>query len=627
MTSLTLGAPAQSEMPLGATYLGEERCEFRVWAPKAAEIAVELYHPERRTVPLLQEQGGYWHGVLDRIRPGARYKFLIDGKKAWPDPASHSQPDGVHEASEVVDHSFKWTAAPWHGMPVEEYIIYELHVGTFTYEGSFDAAAEQLPRLRDLGITAIELMPVAQFPGSRNWGYDGVYPYAVQSSYGGPAGLKRFVDCAHREGLAVVLDVVYNHLGPEGNYLGQFGPYFTDRYQTPWGQAIDFDGPDSAAVRHYFIENALHWVREFRIDGLRLDAVHAIFDNSERHVLADLAEAVHAYGLEHQRTIAVIAESDLNEARIVRSGDFGGYGLDAQWSDDFHHSLHTVLTGEAGGYYQDFGQIEHLAKAMSSGFVFSGQHSTHRGRPHGTDAADLPGRTFVVCAQNHDQIGNRMMGERLSHLIGPDDLKIAAGILLLSPYVPLLFMGQEYAETSPFLYFVSHSDPGLVEAVREGRKREFSAFAWRGDVPDAQNEATFMRSKLHPELIRESWHAVVLEWYRRLIAMRKHHPALQALNRQTTAVEIVGGGHSIALRRWSANIELLALFHFSEEPETVELDVAPGSWRKVLDSAAAEWLGAGSALPARIDSPGRVRMELPAKSCIVLDSGASVKES
>jgi maltooligosyltrehalose trehalohydrolase len=622
MISQIVPVASISEHRIGAAYLGDGRCEFRVWAPSAREIAVELYSPDRRTVALRKEDGGYWCGVLDEVRPGARYKYRLNGTNVWPDPASRSQPEGVHEASEVVDPDFNWTAS-WHGLPVEDYILYELHVGTFTFEGTFDAAAEQLQRLRDLGITAIEIMPVAQFPGSRNWGYDGVYPFAVQNSYGGPAGLRRFVDQAHQHGLAVVLDVVYNHLGPEGNYFGQFGPYFTDRYQTPWGQAINFDGPDGHGVRDYFIQNAVYWVRDFQIDGLRLDAVHAIYDNSPHHILAEMAEAVHSYGHAHQRTITVIAESDLNEARLVRSGDFDGYGLDAQWSDDFHHALHTVLTGERGGYYQDFGGIQDLAKAMSNGFVYCGQHSVHRCRPHGTDASDLPGRTFVVCSQNHDQIGNRMMGERLSHLVAPDDARIAAGVLLLSPFVPLLFMGQEYAETSPFLYFVSHSDPGLVQAVRDGRKREFASFAWLGEVPDAQDEATFMRSKLHLGLWNESWHGVMLEWYRTLIAMRRQHPAMHGLNRQTTDVEVVGSGHTIMLRRWAANCELIALFHFSDSPETVTLEAAGGAWRKVLDSSEQKWLGGGSAIPDSLDSQGTLQITLPAKSCVVLEAGAT----
>jgi maltooligosyltrehalose trehalohydrolase len=498
-------------LPVGASYLGNARCAFRVWAPSARELFVDVYSPRPQTIRLSTSGGGLWHGVGDQIEPGARYKYRFSDGRVFADPASRSQPVGVHGPSEVVDPAFPWTDAHWHGLPVEDYVIYEMHIGTFTPEGTFHSATGHLSYLRELGITAVEIMPVAQFPGSRNWGYDGVYPFAVQNSYGGAAGFKRFIDAAHGLGLAVVLDVVYNHLGPEGNYLGQFGPYFTDRYRTPWGEAINFDGADNCPVRAYFVENALYWVRDFHLDGLRLDAVHAIHDNSHRHILAEIAEEVHACGRALHRTINVIAESDLNEVRIVLAGEIGGYGLDAQWSDDFHHALHAVFTGERSGYYEDFGRTEDLAKALSSGFVYSGQYSSYRGRCHGTDCTDIPGRAFVVCAQNHDQIGNRMKGERLSHLVAVDDLKLAAAILLLSPFVPMLFMGQEYADTAPFLYFVSHTDPQLVEAVRQGRKREFQAFLEQGDVPDAQDESTFARSTLNLGLRYAEWHAVVLK--------------------------------------------------------------------------------------------------------------------
>jgi maltooligosyltrehalose trehalohydrolase len=462
-------------------------------------------------------------------------------------------------------------------------------------------------------------MPVAQFPGARNWGYDGVYPFAVQNSYGGVAAFKRFIDAAHRIGIAVILDVVYNHLGPEGNYLGQFGPYFTDRYQTPWGQAVNFDGPGSAGVRECFIENALHWVDEFHIDAMRLDAVHAIHDNSGRHILTDIAEAVHTYAQDHERTINVIAESDLNEERIVLSGELGGYGLDAQWSDDFHHAVHTLLTGERSGYYEDFGQIEDVAKALSSGFVYSGQYSKHRGRCHGTECAHLPGRAFVVCVQNHDQIGNRMLGERLSHLVSFDELKLAAGVLLLSPFVPLLFMGQEYGETAPFLYFVSHSDPQLVEAVREGRNREFAAFAWRGDVPDAQADNTFLSSKLNMDLRREAGHAALLDWYRDLLRLRREVPSLARLNRQSTAVDIAGSGHTVVLRRWGQREEVVAVFHFGAETEIVSLSVQNGEWQRILDSGEKSFGGSGTDIPDVVHKThGVMELRFRPKQCAVL---------
>jgi maltooligosyltrehalose trehalohydrolase len=606
--------------PPGAIYLGAGQCAFRVWAPLATELFVDLYSPAAHVVRLEPIEGGFWQAVAGNVPPGARYKYRFSDGRAFPDPASRSQPDGVHEPSEVIDPAFSWTDSHWHGVAAEDYVIYEMHVGTFTPEGTFDSAIPCLPYLKELGVTAIEVMPVAQFPGARNWGYDGVYPYAVQNSYGGPAGFRRLIDAAHHIGMAVILDVVYNHLGPEGNYLSQFGPYFTDRYETPWGQAVNFDGEGSAAVRDYFIQNALWWVRDFHIDGLRLDAVHAIYDNSDVHILAEMAEAVHACGRELRRTINLIAESDLNEVRIVLAGEFGGYGLNAQWSDDFHHALHAVFTGERSGYYEDFGRIEDLAKALASGFVYSGQYSNYRGRCHGTDCSGIPGRAFVVCAQNHDQIGNRMLGERLSHLVPVEDLKLVAGILLLSPFVPLLFMGQEYAETAPFLYFVSHGDPGLVAAVREGRRREFEAFAWRGEVPDPQDESTFLRSKLNHQLRDGGWHLVVLDWYRNLIALRRQQPALARLDRERTAVDLVGDGHTLLMRRWSADQEILAIFHISAEPQTLTIDAEAGLWDKLLDSAEERWLGNGSSVPVLVHSDGSTVVHLQPKQCMVLSS-------
>jgi maltooligosyltrehalose trehalohydrolase len=504
---------------------------------------------------------------------------------------------------------------------VEEYVLYELHVGTFTEAGTFEAAIQHLPYFKSLGVTAVEVMPVAQFPGSRNWGYDGVYPFAVQNSYGGPTGFKRFIDAAHANGLAVVLDVVYNHLGPEGNYLGQFGPYFTDKYQTPWGSAINFDGVGAEAVRDYFIHNALYWVRDFHIDGLRLDAVHAIFDSSSTHILSDIAVVLHDFAQDQERTVAVIAESDLNEARLVQSGELGGYGLDAQWSDDFHHAIHTVLTGERAGYYEDFGRVEDVAKALAGGFVYSGQYSSHRGKCHGTDCTDVPGRAFVVCVQNHDQIGNRMLGERLSHIVEFDQLKIAAGMLLLSPYVPLLFMGQEYAETAPFLYFVSHSDPELVAAVRKGRQSEFASFSWKGAVPDAQEESTFLRSKLNHDLRAAGRHAVLTRWYGELLRMRASHPALKTLNRRTTAVELAGDGHTVVMRRWNSDVELLGVFHLSKTASTVELEVRQQNWVKLLNGSDPAWLGSGSAVPDSISAEsGRIRLSLHPYQCLVVET-------
>jgi maltooligosyltrehalose trehalohydrolase len=375
-------------------------------------------------------------------------------------------------------------------------------------------------------------MPVAQFSGARNWGYDGVFPFAVQNSYGGPLGLKRFVNACHEHGLAVVLDVVYNHIGPEGNHLAQFGPYFTDRYRTPWGQAINLDDALSDEVRHFFVSNAVEWIRDYHVDALRLDAVHAIFDNSALNFLEELGDAVHEQATALNRRIYVIAESALNDVRLIRPHELGGYGLDAQWNDDFHHALHTLLTKERAGCYVDFGNFQHIAHAFSEGFVYSGRYSVSRGRRHGNSSRVIPPAKFVVYAQNHDQIGNRMVGDRLGQICGLDAYKLAAAVVLLSPFLPLLFMGDEYGETAPFQYFVSHSDPGLIDAVRRGRKEEFAAFNWIGEPPDPQDEQTFNRSKLNHCLKKEGHHKILVEFHKELIHLRKRAAGIAPLEQR-----------------------------------------------------------------------------------------------
>jgi maltooligosyltrehalose trehalohydrolase len=557
----------------------------------------------------VRDAGGYYRGTVEGAGSGTRYFYRLDGGRDFPDPASRFQPEGVHGPSEIVGSNFEWHDSSWRGLALSDYIFYELHVGTFTPEGTLDAAGRYLDYLIDLGITAIELMPVAQFPGERNWGYDGVYPFAVQNSYGGPQALKRFVNAAHQKGLAVALDVVYNHLGPEGNYLANFGPYFTDRYHTPWGGAVNFDGPDGGPVRRYVIENALRWVTEFHIDALRLDAVHAIFDGSARHILEELAAAIHQRGKQLGRTVQVIAESDLNDRRLVEPASKGGYGLDAQWSDDFHHALHGVITGEQTGYYRDFGSLRHLSKALCEGFVYTGQFSEFRRRDHGTPALDLPGERFVVFSQNHDQIGNRMLGERFTHLLDFEQLKILPGVLLLSPFVPLLFMGQEYGELAPFLYFVSHSEPQLIDSVRAGRRNEFAAFSWRGEVPDPQEEETFTRSRLNHALRESGRHRVLFELYQELIRLRKQMPSLKQLAKDPSSV-FLGEEHAvISLVRSGPAQSLLAVFHFKNTTSITALPAEPGTWRKLLDSAAARWLGPGSAVPDELVCHGS--MELP----------------
>jgi len=453
---------------------------------------------------------------------GDGYFYVLDDGPALPDPVSRLLPEGVHGPSEIVDpEAFRWSDHAWRGLDLREYILYELHVGTFTPQGTFDGVLERLDYLKGLGISAIELMPVAAFPGTRNWGYDGASPYAVQASYGGPEGLKRLVDAAHRAGLAVVLDVVYNHLGPEGNYLSRFGPYFTSRHHTPWGDAINYDGPEAPEVRRYFVENALYWVREYHLDGVRLDAVQTICDESPKHIVHEIAESVHQLARELGRRVTVIAETDENDARYFRPRERGGYGVDAVWSDDFHHALHAVLTREREGYYQDFGRKEQLVRALNEGFAFQGEpFNFWDGRPRGTPAPEVPLYRHVICTQNHDQVGNRARGERLTELGPRGARKLAAALLLLAPHTPLLFMGQEYDEQAPFQYFTGHGDPALQKAVSEGRRKEFQQFTW-DQVPDPQDAATFERSKIRLQASGSGRQAEMLAWYRALIDLRR----------------------------------------------------------------------------------------------------------
>jgi maltooligosyltrehalose trehalohydrolase len=548
------------------------------------------------------KDAGYHQAIVDSVAPGTRYKYRLANGTELPDPVSRQQPEGVHGPSEVVDPGFGWEDDHWFGLPIENYIIYELHVGTFTPQGTFDAVIPHLDELAEIGITAIELMPVAQFPGCRNWGYDGVFPFAVQNSYGGPAGLKRLVNACHRRGLAVVLDVVYNHIGPEGNYLPQFGPYFTDRYRTPWGPALNFDDAHSDEVRHFFISNAVEWITDYHVDALRLDAVHAIIDHSASNFLEELAEAVHEKGTDLNRRIYVIAESALNDARLIRPTELGGYGLDAQWNDDFHHALHTLLTRERQGYYVDFGDFQHMTQAFSEGFVYSGGYSRTLGRRHGNSSRNIPSVKFVVFAQNHDQIGNRMLGERLSQLVSFEAFKLASGIVLLSPFVPLLFMGDEYGETAPFQYFVSHSDPNLVEAVRKGRREEFAAFDWGGEPPDPQSEETFRRSKLNHLMKHQGNHRTLLEYHAELLRLRRSVRALRSLSKEKMDVISLEEDRVLVVRRWSGPSEVFGVFNFNDREGRPIQNIPHGVWHKRLDSEDTRWMGEGSSVPNVIDS-------------------------
>ena len=604
-------------LTLGAIPSGSGRCGFRVWAPEAREVELHLVAPDDRRVPMRKVEAGYHVAVVEEVEPGADYLFRLDGQDERPDPASRWQPGGVHGPSRILDPRFEWSDDAWFGLPLRDYIIYELHVGTFDPAGTFDAVVAHLPELKELGVTAIELMPVAQFPGTRNWGYDGVYPFAVQESYGGPAGLKRLVDAAHRQGLAVVLDVVYNHLGPEGNYLGEFAPYFTDRYRTPWGLALNFDGPHSDEVRRYFLENARYWLTEFHIDALRLDAVHAIRDFSAVPFLEELAEECHRQAEAVNRRFHVIAESDMNMARHILPRALGGYGMDAQWSDDFHHSLHVLLTGERAGYYADFAGVNQFAKVWREGYAYTGEYSSHRRHRQGSSPRRNPAEQFVVCSQNHDQVGNRMLGDRLSATLSFEQQKLAAGAVLLSPFVPLLFMGEEYGETAPFQYFVSHADPALIQAVRTGRREEFAAFGWKGETPDPQDEATFERCRLNWKLAEPGKHQVLRACYRELLTLRRQTPALGDVRKEcleTTARETDG---VFLARQWRGGDEVALVFNFATEPRSPELPFGPGRWHKRFDSADARWAGPGALAPTGISCADHFRLELPATTIVL----------
>ena len=653
-------------MEIGALSRGQDRCEFRVWAPLKENITLCIIsvapgvsdengvfggfkgferstgsgefdrfekHGESagsvilRTAPMQKDTMGYWHADLTDVPPGTRYMYRIDGRLIRPDPASAFQPEGVHGPSEVIGHDLQettgatgarggkipgrekvfrgnqsnspiWEDSGWRGVPLEEMIIYELHTGTFTQEGSFEAIIPRLSHLKELGVNAIELMPVAQFPGNRNWGYDGVFPFAVQNSYGGPMGLKMLVNACHVRGISVILDVVYNHIGPEGNYLQDFAPYFSQKYHTYWGPAINFDAPYSSEVRNYFIQNALFWFRCYHIDALRLDAVHAIFDMSAKHFLQELSEAAEAFSAAEGRKRYLIAESNLNDVRIIRPKEQYGYGIDAQWCDDFHHALHALLTGEREGYYKDFGTIEHMRGAVQSGFYYDWKYSHYRKTYFGSSTRGVEAFRFVVCSQNHDQIGNRLDGRRLSMLLPFEAAKLAAAAILLSPFVPLLFMGEECAADTPFYYFVSHSDEQLIRAVREGRRKEFQVFELKGDFPDPQEAGTFAASKLDWKKRSEGKHGTMLELYRTLIRLRTELPALKRLNKDGVRVKEQGSTPLLVYTRtWEDNC-VLCIMNFSTETRKWSLDEPDFSWSKRFDSSDESWSGPGAAAPS-----------------------------
>lgn len=543
---------------------------------------------------------GWWSVDVSSVPTDAEYSFILDGGDGRPDPRSQWQPAGVHGASRLVHHdAFAWHDADWRPPPLHSGVIYELHVGTFTPGGTFAAAIERLDHLVQLGITHVELMPVQEFSGVRGWGYDGVDLFAPHHAYGTPDDLKRLVDACHARGLAVLLDVVYNHLGPAGNYLGEFGPYFTDHYRTPWGPAVNLDAGGSGEVRRFLCDNALMWLRDYHFDGLRIDAVHALLDQSAVHFLEQLAVEVEQLGARLRRPLLLIAESDLNDPRLCRARSLGGYGLDAQWSDDFHHALHALLTGERQGYYADFGAPDDVVAALRDAFVYGGRYSAYRGRVHGRPAGGLSGHAFVGFLQNHDQIGNRAAGERSAHLMSRGRLAIGAALVLTAPFVPLLFQGEEWGASTPFLYFTAHEDTALAQQVREGRQQEFARFNWAGEVPDPQAESTFSRSRLKwDERLREP-HAAMLEWHRALIALRRATPALTDGRRHAVLAAYDAQANSLIVARG---------------PITVACNLSNRALRLALDA------GRGNVLLASSGDVRRssVALELPAESVAIL---------
>ncbi len=625
-TAPTSNIPEGMPTGLGARYIGASpalvpgkarpkcgvnHCEFLVWAPSSKHVELRIRAPKKKLaphfgrfgksagiVPMTADGSGYHWAVTD-AEPGTEYFYRLEGGVERPDPASRAQPRGVHGPSMVIDPAYKWKDAGWKGLPREQYVVYELHTGTFSPEGTFAGIIPRLDALKGLGVTAIALMPVAQFPGGRNWGYDGVYPYAAQDSYGGALWLKRLVEACHLRGLAVMLDVVYNHLGPEGNYLSDFGPYFSSDYKTPWGPALNFDGPCSDEVRRFFLESAMRWLDEFHIDALRLDAVHAIRDFSARPFVEELAAAAHGLGLAQGRRIQVIAESSLNDPRVIRPPEAGGWDCDAQYCKDFHHSLHVALTGDSTGKYRDFSGLVDLARSYREAFVYAGRYSLCRQRRHGRDAAGLPADRFLVFAQDHDEAGNRPRGERLSALVDFEALKLAAGAVALSPFIPLLFMGEEYGEEAPFLYFTDHSDKALAEAVRLGRRKAFITAERGGKIPAPNEAAAFERSRLDQGLRRKGKHAVLEDFYRRLYSLRREHPALARLKREDLDAELHEEAGLLTVHRRAGVEEVFFILNFSKKPGRVKLELPGGSWTRLLDSAEPRWGGPGSRTPER----------------------------
>jgi maltooligosyltrehalose trehalohydrolase len=551
---------------------------FRVWAPLPKKVELQL---SQKKIPMARGENGWWSAAIASAKVGDNYGFILDGEGPFPDPRSRSQPSGVHKLSQLVDENkFSWTDKNWQSPPLLSAIIYELHFGTFTPEGTFLSAIKKLDHLVALGVTHVELMPVVEFSGDHGWGYDGVDLFAPHHAYGSAADLKKLVDACHARGLGAILDVVYNHLGPSGNYLAKYAPYFTKKYAPTWGEALNYDGADSEEVRRFFCDNALMWLRDFHFDGLRLDAVHAIYDFSAQHFLEQLKCEVEQLSAQTGRNLFLIPESDLNDPRLLWPRERGGFNLDAQWSDDFHHALHTILTGENNGYYSDFGKLEQLAKSLQNAFVYDGNFSAHRKRKHGASTNGLSGARFLGYLQNHDQVGNRAQGERSSQLMSAGKLKIGAALVLTSPFVPMLFQGEEWGASTPFLYFTSYEEPELAAAVGEGRCKEFAAFGWKpAEVPHPQTRETFERSKLKWNELAEKSHAEILDWHRKLIALRRSEKDLSDGDMKTVHVEFDEKNRWLVMQRGAIGVAC----NFARRSRRISLPFE--AWKTLLASA------------------------------------------
>ncbi len=576
---------------IGINFISHTEIEILLWAPYAKN-KVEILINDKECLQLNKSDFGYWSLKTDKIINGDEYVFILDGDKNLSDPASLSQPKGVHGPSQAIDlNNFKWTDNDWNNLSLKNYLFYELHTGTFSNEGTFKGVEKKLDYLIDLGITAIEIMPVAQFPGDRNWGYDGVFPFAVQNTYGGSYSFQNLINLCHQKGLAVVLDVVYNHMGPEGNFFENFGKYFTEKYKTPWGSAINYDDAWCDEIRYFFIENVLMWFRDFHIDALRMDAVHAIKDFSPKHILEEIREKVNQLEKKTGKTHHLIIECDLNDKRFINQLSEGGYGIDAQWSDEFHHALRVTAGQEKKGYYMDFNGIKDLAKCYESAYVYTGQYSKERFKNFGTDPKNNPGEQFVVFSQNHDQIGNRMQGERTSKLNTFEMQKLLAAAVFISPFLPLLFMGEEICEPNPFLYFISHEDSELVEAVRKGRKEEFLHFHHDGEVPDPFSEETYNNSKIQWELINVEPHQTMFKYYQSLIKLRKENLVLNDFNRNNIKTNFNESDNTLVIERWNDQNSIICFMNFSEEIRSFTISDSQIKWIKIFDSADIKWKG------------------------------------